>query len=153
MALGSFADPDSVWSVDPNPDPWGPWPLKWINYRFHGSKGLTFFFGGWWKFAWSMEVLEEISVRIWIRTFWASGIRILIVRIRTFLSTSKKKLKNLDFYCFLCFKNLIFLMTDVNVLSVSTLMSKETWKKAFFGILKAIEEKSRIRIRTTWENI
>ncbi len=62
MARGSFAAPESVFSVDPNPDPRGLCLPKRISYEISCFEGIDFFFGGWWKFAWSMEVLEEFSV-------------------------------------------------------------------------------------------
>ncbi len=71
--------------------------------------------------------------------FWASRIRILP-------SSSKKSKKTLNFYCFVISSWLLSWKTDVNVPSKSN-EQKNLLKNEFFGILKAINEKSRFRIQ------
>ncbi len=88
-----------------------------------------------------------------IRWYLASRIRIRSyiwlfarIRIRIIPSTSKKIKKILDVTVLWLHNNLLFLKTDVNVHSVSDKQRNLT-KIYFCIILKATEEKSRIRIR------
>jgi hypothetical protein len=59
-----------------------------------------------------------------------------------FIIKKEKNKKNLDFYCFLLFCDILALKNDVNV--VMYLQKKQ--KKYFFGIVKVTDENSRIRI-------